>query len=239
MALSKGKAGSISIVPRLQDNSVVSGTVLSVRISKDGGDFAATANPAVEVDQTNTPGVYRIYLNSTETQASKLAIHAMSGNQVVYFEEFEPVEEVSENLQDALFLALYKEASTDAEKALQSAFLNKVADSVLLRTQSQAELANEGKGSLNSLLGVLSLMTQGQVVTGPDCNGQYWLYANSAVSGQPNLGSMHVVYKDNKVTAILPHSGPNSVEQSGGGCSVEVHESATVPGTFLPLGGCS
>lgn len=231
--VNKKKASRVTFMPRAADGSVLSGQTLVCKVSLDGSGFTQTANQAVELDPAGTPGLYTLQLNSQETDANVVDLYVSASNVPVFHHEY-----LAADASDDAFNALFGEGETEENKATQIAFMERLADVVLKRTQSQAELSEAGNnGSINSLLGVISLMTQGQTVTGPDCNGQYWIYANSAVSGQPNLGALHIVYSADKVVGVLPHSGPNSVEQAGGGCSVTTANPPTVPGTFLPING--
>jgi hypothetical protein len=238
----KDSLNKLSFVARNSDGSVVTGTPLTALYRIDKGEWKTALNSPFESSSSQAPGLYDLQLLEAESSGNEIEIYVKksSGHDLVYHESFE-VSEFASSAQ-ATFDAVYNFASLSAEqKSLLDSYFASAADGVLLRTQSDVEQGSAGSAAtINSLLGVVSLMTQGQTVTGPDCNGQYWVYANSAVSGSENLGSLQFVYNDSgSVISVLPSSGPNSVEQAGGGCSVPVTNPSTIPGTFLSSGGCN
>lgn len=245
MLIEKNKPGKITFSYFNADRSPVSGANLSSRVRCDGGPWGQASNAAFEYDPTQAPGVYDLLLNANETNCETVEVYVTlpQTGDLVHYELAEVAHAQDHSFSDEVFSAVFSEPDTAEEQAVQNAFLDKLADAVLRRTQASVEGSVTGDPvSSNSLLGVISLMTQGQAVTGPDCNGQYWIYANSALSGGAPLGAMRVVFDSSgAVVGILPHVGPNSVEQAGGGCfAVGVTASpVTSPGTFLPINGCT
>lgn len=240
MPIIKNKVGRATFILKDSSGAPLSNALLTSKIRKDGSPWVTTANLAVEQDSTSAPGIYDLPLNASETSTDVLEIYVTyaSGGAFVYYEK---TETESADLATTVFDGVFKTPVGVDEVATQQEFLDRLADTVLRRSQGSAESGLSGETpDITSLLGVISLMTQGQTVTGPDCNGQHWLYANSALSGGAPLGAMRVVFKDGNAVGLLPHTGPNSVEQAGGSCyTTQVGTSpATSPGTFLPVNGC-
>ena len=76
----KGQANSWQFL--LVDDFGYGRTGLSptIKISKDGGSFAATTNSPTQVDSTNAPGLYKIALTATECNCDVLAFAILLPN---------------------------------------------------------------------------------------------------------------------------------------------------------------
>lgn len=244
MLIEKNKPGKVTFIYKDVNGQPVSGAALISRARCDGGAWMQTSNAPIEYDSLQAPGIYDLPLNANETNCSKIEVHvSLAGDQsLVHYEIMEVSHSQDHEFSSEVFDAVFREPADAEEQALADSFMGRLADSVLRRSQASAEGGVTGDpASVNSLLGVISLMTQGQTVTGPDCNGQRWIYANSALSGGAPLGAMRIVLNSsNEVIGILPHVGPNSIEQTAGGCYTldTVASPITSPGTFLPINGC-
>lgn len=217
----------ITVVPKAKQTSVgatypicagvpVTGAGLIGRIRMDGGPWQLATNSPVEVDPVSAPGYYDMIITSGEMNAAQVDwVMVDSGTQ----KSIAGGKLLTEDVTGA-FATVFGEPVTEEDRATRQDFFNCLADSVLRRSQCHAEQSECGDGvSLASLLGVISLLTQGQTPAGPDCNGQYFITAKSACQGGSPVGQLRVIKNTaGAVIAVVPTTGPNTVSDADLDC---------------------
>jgi hypothetical protein len=237
----KGKAARLSVYYGSGDPSAPqTGRSLQSWIRCDNAGWQLSLSQPIETDSTNAPGVYDVNLSALETDCSRLEVLVKDPVTTTTVEHLavSPSQPYVSDFSGEVFAAVYRGAEDALEQQALDDHLNTVADHVLRRGQGASEQSADGDSiGINSLLGVISLMTQGQVVAGPDCHGQYWLTANSALTGQGPLGTLRILKSatTGDVIGVLPTSGPNALSDSEiASCFCDATGTAT-NATFLPI----
>lgn len=212
----KAKQTTVGATYPICDGVSVTGAGLIGRISRDGGAWQLATNSPVETDPVNAPGHYSLTITSGEMNAGNVqwvmvdsaTSKSIAGGTLLTEQH------------SGLFETIFGEPATDEDKELRQSFFDCLADSVLRRSLCLAEQSDCGDPvGLSSLLGAAAVLTQGQAVSGPDCNGQYFLTVPSACQGGSPIGSMRIVKnKSGSIIAIVPTVGPNSIADSSLTC---------------------
>lgn len=213
---------------------------LTVRARKDGGSFFAPtpSNSVAEI----TPGWYEQQLTAAQCDAEKLDVEAIDNTtgDVIYRASHYPfhppgvsAEALAATDGTSPWLSLFNVVQTaDAGDSVQIvAFLNRLADHVLRRSQLHAEDSTSGDTlGINSLLGAIAYLTNGQEVIAA-ADGRKWLQFFSADPTEV-LGQLRVECdSQGRITRILPPWGipavvANTQAANASCCSIDL---ANVP----------
>ena len=215
----KGSPATVSFFYADLDGNPITGASLQGLVRTDYGTWRASTNAPVEQSPTIAPGFYDLRLTAEEMTCDHLAwyVRTQAG---VYVAEGQFNTNMNPSITaDTVFAAIFGTPSDSTDLALRSSYFDALADHVLRRAMANAERSSEGDvaGSA-SLLGVISLLTQGQMVVA-NCAGDSYIYLNSAVQGNPPIGALRVV-KSAAGTPIgtLPLTGPNAIPDPTQNC---------------------
>lgn len=204
----KGETATVSFFYSNLDGSPVSGATLQAYVRQDSGAWVPASGIPTERAPTLTPGFYDLQLTATETNCDHLAWYARSSTGV--YAGSGQLETSSSDSE--LFDLIFATPETTEQQQVQCAFMDRLADHVLRRAQASAEQSTHGDAiGTGSLLGVIALLTQGQMVV-TNCAGDKYIMVNSAQQGQPPLGALRVVSNaDGVPIGVLPLTGPNAI----------------------------
>lgn len=215
----KGSPATISFFYAGLDGNPVTGASLQALIRTDYGTWRASTNAPVEQSPTIAPGFYDVRLTDSEMNCDHVAwyVRTQAG---VYVAEGQFNTNMNPSLTaDTVFDAIFSTPTNAIDLAKRSSYLDAVADHVLRRAMANAERSLEGDsvGSA-SLMGVISLLTQGQMMVA-NCAGDSYIYLNSAVQGNPPIGALRVVKSAAGVPiGTLPLIGPNAIPDPTQNC---------------------
>lgn len=176
---------------------------LTAYVSQGGSALTPSVNPINELNATICPGVYRLVLDSTETDQGYVYWVVKDTSGVIVTTGHE---QIAYNTQYGLF----ETPIEPADIAARNAFLNTLADFVLRRKLCNAENAvGPDTMTVLSLLGMGLMNTNGQKVMGPDVNGDYFIPVRSCQNGAAVIASIPVTISNGKVIGLEPCSDDN------------------------------
>lgn len=222
----KGEDTLVSFTYKDSNGQPISGASLTAWVRgvagpsrDDRGQWTVTQYSPSEFNPAVAPGVYDLRLTASEMNYDLVQWYARSSSGV-YAGNGEIRTSPDEGLtRDLILNTVYGEPTDSDEQELICDFLDRLADHVLRRSQASAEVSSHGDTvSLGSLLGVTGLLTQGQMVA-TGCNGDSYIFVNSARQGQPPLGALRVVNNSQGVpVGVLPLTGPNAISDATQNC---------------------
>ena len=207
----KNTAGKISFYYGDATGQPITGASLVAIIRGDYGAWVPASSVPTESSPSVAAGVYDLTFSASETNFDHVDWYVKTAtNTFVNSGQFD-TEVEGQTTADLVFQTIFGTPTDSADLATRSAFLNSLADHVLRRGQGSAEGSSYGDNvGPNSLLGVISLLTQGQMVV-TDCNGEAFIFLNSAIQGNGPIGALRVVKNTSGVPiGVLPLCGPNA-----------------------------
>ena len=215
----RGESGRVGFFYADEDGLPISGAVLTALVRRDYGSWQSATSSPSEPSPGIAPGFYDLQLTETELTCDHLDWYVKAADSSFAGAGQIEVAENPRTTTQMVFDAIFTEPTDSVDLALEHGFMDRLADHVLRRAMANAERSSHGDAAgAGSLLGVISILTQGQMVA-TNCQGESFIVLNSAVQGNPPIGVLRVVNNsDGTPIGVLPFSGPNAVPDSSLNC---------------------